>query len=116
MKPGLELDAQIAEKIMGRGPMPLVTKYITGIESQSGSQFMIEELVRAAEELPEYSTSLEATWTVIAKMRLKDKFLNLSNEGGWSARFSGQSDFVPGENAMHAICLAALKAVGSDFD
>jgi Phage ABA sandwich domain len=108
MKPGLDLDLLIAQRVMG-------------IKTEIGEE------VEAIHTIPHfgrvtygylplpYSTDIAAAWEVVEKMKVgikingsvKGKFqVLLINESGTDT-FEGFSNTVP-----HAICLAALKAVG----
>ena len=98
MKPGRELDALVAREVMG----------LKGLDINS------EDLAH----LPMgYSTSIEAAWQIVGKLNGFD--LELSNADGWIAEFTDATEMVATihqglslESAPHAICLAALKAVG----
>ncbi len=105
MKPGRELDALVAEKVMG-----YETVY-------SGANYYVE---RTYSPVPLYSTDISAAWEVVEKLAcMKDEvnvfydcgawFCNtgVDANGEWSIERSGSCATAP-----HAICLAALKAVG----
>lgn len=110
-KPGRELDALIAEKVMGykRGPKAPTGRYYW---SDGGASFPFSP-----------STDIAAAWEVfqtIAK-RWEDPWAGFVFDGKeliWSCHFSRQIlGGIVGEagahadTAPHAICLAALKAV-----
>lgn len=125
MKPGRELDFEIAIKVMGW------TRDNYGDWDYKGSQawrrndygehsFFHEEFNPGAHPFPpHYSTSIEAAWEVVELLRSKEIFLVLDNcefEQAYEAEFT---DFYEthrcstrSDTAPHAICLAALKAVG----
>lgn len=99
--PGRELDALVAEKVMG------------------WSSEELDEDVGIC--VPRYSTDISAAWEVVEK--LGEKFEQFDLQFGWNTgRFVcgfgsfGTSRFesTPTEFAPHAICLAALRAVGYD--
>jgi hypothetical protein len=107
MTPGLELDALIAEKVMGLS----VSKEI--IRDGSGARYY--------PELLHYSTDIAAAWEVVEKMGTlprKDMqrggFQVNYDDHGWTASFWREYAF--GESAPHAICLAALKALAPRED
>lgn len=109
LKPGRELDALIAEEVMGYNVM----------RTEWDAHEIYTEQARSAVPCPNYSASIEAAWQVVQK---------LSKEG-WHFRIEidadgelfsvslfrnerdGQSEIWAG-NAPEAICLAALKALG----
>lgn len=87
MKPGPELDQLIAEKVMG---MKTVA--------------------------PPYSTDIAAAWEVVDAIRYKHGggLLELYRNGDdtWAARFDEDARLTTCDTPAHAICLAALTAVG----
>ena len=114
VKPGRELDALVAEKVMGlrfvwRSQLTDHYGYNAGvwtIPTKWGTMDLTEEP-------PRYSTDIAAAWEVVEKMR-EDGFLVAlyRSAGAWIADTNpgyGKSDTAP-----HAICLAALRAVGED--
>jgi hypothetical protein len=124
MQPGRELDVEIAQKVMGWERI------------QSGGMTWWElGTYRAHPDsltnpLPHYSTEIATAWEVVNRVQLLkgcDFELNRLFWGSlteWNARFGGIST-GHGEGAYslgtgmsrsapHAICVAALKAVGVD--
>lgn len=108
MKPGRELDALIAEKVMGwednmRGLMAYAI-------------------------VPNYSTDIAAAWKVIEELRKDQKALLISqayqgpyweylSKVEWNDSLKGyRFEFATSISAPHAICLAALKAVGVNYE
>lgn len=97
MKPGRDLDAFIAEKVMG--------------EKNDGTLHLW---------VPRYSLSMDAAWEVVEKLTVTTKqwlrleqhptgctaTFELSGAGDKDAEWSAEAITAP-----HAICLAALKAV-----
>ena len=72
---------------------------------------------RGTREVAPYSTSIAAAWEVVEKMResvsLEIEYQLFANEDGtWDVAF-GIEAFQSATTAPHAICLAALAAVGS---
>lgn len=112
MKPGRELDALIAEKVFGavrtqekfQGYVPIpgdpvyyseVYKYPTGVN------YLIDDPKNRHGMMggvPHYSTDISAAWEVVEKLNKQYSF-HLNTKGS-------------ADTAPHAICLAALKAVG----
>jgi hypothetical protein len=109
MTAGRELDALIAEKVMGwrkRGN----TDY--GHLIPPGE---VEE-DRVVWPYPCYSTEIEAAWELVEKMLAEYgqevRLVRFAGHG-WSAEFlglAGNPAFCTGTSAPHAICLAALAA------
>lgn len=117
MNPGRELDALIAEKVMGLEPWP---------EQRFNERAFKAPIVPFGQEpkpcsCPNYSTDIAAAWQVVG--RLDGQWTLDGHEGiGWTAKFyssTGGLDAVVvrvesrAPTAPHAICLAALKAVGA---
>lgn len=112
MKPGRELDALVAEKVMG--------DYISDREGEPGSW-------RGPDftPLPQYSTDISAAWEVVEKIINHSDYVCWELSSEWKgdgaksdypfyARFClGNGDKTAGaDTAPHAICIAALKVVG----
>lgn len=106
LKPGRELDALVAEKVMGVKDPQMFPNFGAAV--------------------PRYSTDIASAWLVVEKMRenIKD-VLTLAGPSDetpkWWATFDkkwhGRAsqnlfEWESGDTAPHAICLAALKAVG----
>lgn len=117
MEPGKELDALIAEKIFGEDQTPRDVD--SGHTIPHFPKVFIPYIPR------NYSTDIAAAWEVVNHMRNKhwrDVLTLFSPEQEcatpWRAFFSkkfveiDEDKFESGESAPHAICLAALKAVG----
>ena len=135
MKAGRELDALIAEKVMG---WVCKTKWVEGSGSTCLTHFWYKpgnDIApdgeghtqgmfpsgrvsgnRVADIIPHYSTSIEDAWLVVEEMRDKgfNCCLGIVKEGV-SATFTKLLSFKAyrpyGESMPHAICLAALKVV-----
>lgn len=119
MEPGRELDALIAEKVMGCRPEA----------DTSGDGPVCGCIDRSHSDklgwLKEYSTDIAAAWEVVEKLRSPSKmFFEIRFEDKcWSAQFYTAKASVELvrrwygtgllDSAPHAICLAALKAVGA---
>lgn len=106
MKPGRDLDALIAEKVMGWKPPTE-----PGISQQ-------EYETRRTAIHPPYSAEIGSAWEVVEKLKNSGRHIiaGPSKKGGYIAYldFPQNPDWhVNGETTSHAICLAALKAVGA---
>lgn len=123
MKAGRELDALVAEKVMGiTRPEPLASP----IDSLSDEAFARSTRALLLEHPAPYSTDIATAWTVVEKMREIDEGFTImfdKEEKQWRAgalwwRGYEQAEWweprsAMSETAPHAICLAALKAVGA---
>lgn len=115
-----KIDIEVAERVMGISvkPYPPEAPVYWNVYGQ-----------KTLEVLP-YSTSIEAAWEVVEVVNRLNKYTRdfwthrycrnvESNDWWWAACFSKDSadhsnDFwAEADTAPHAICLAALKAVGS---
>jgi hypothetical protein len=135
VSPGRELDALVAEKVLGCKPFlgtDGVTKYCNCGRTSSFDDGAHE--MRSGGLKP-YSTSISAAWEVVEKLSQQSRILQLiqAEEGdynretgkprGWFAHLPrkhwdlasayGPYDWTEGDTAPHAIALAALKAVGA---
>ena len=126
--PGRELDALVAEKVMGHD--------LRASPFRASEPF---DLSAPNQSIPHYSTDISAAWEIVEK--LKFGFYELSynclspesfhasigddlkiHEGspeidGFKMKFIGilKSYEANGQSAPHAICLAALKSVGVEI-
>lgn len=111
LKPGRELDALVAEKVMEWQDCMLDNKPIDGLGKTPEG--------RTAVIIPNYSTNIAAAWEVVEKMRNLGWFFDLNFQASYTAMF--RTDYLittrrfeeKEETAPHAICLGALKAVGA---
>jgi hypothetical protein len=116
MKPGRELDALIAEKVMGIKHPITIHRDKTAYQWGSATDEW--------EFLPEYSTDIAAAWKVVEKLGLcvwptedakwfafQDRFDSSYGEEYWFGGENFLSRYVIADTAPHAICLAALKAL-----
>jgi hypothetical protein len=115
MEPGRELDALVAEKVMGW--------------KRDGMSWIDTDGEIRYYEASKYepSTSIAAAWEVVEAMRMRGFSLNLnqvihadgSNEWYVQVQFFknpkgyNPGGYEPAAAAPHAICLAALKALGT---
>lgn len=113
MKPGRELDALVAEKVMG---------WRVG-ERFDGDWYLMEPASGGMGgnpvpmRLEHYSTDIAAAWQLVEKVGTGWLYLTLTQDSDrtsdyWRAAFHRRTDApdaVNGDTAPHAICLAALK-------
>jgi len=105
MEAGRELDIAIAEKVMGLVVIVEDDGYAFYLDSGSSS-------VRADECLiPDYSTNIKNAWEVVEKIEEITSFYMHSSKTVVLHSFLN-GPMISGETTPHAVCLAALKAVG----
>lgn len=110
LKPGRELDALIAEKVMGLTLKPMPLSQADGSVKEELTFWDGPRLLR----LPPYSTRIAAAWEVVEKIKANHA-LTIHAEslsGGWLLHIDRDIK-IGGATAPHVICLAALKAIGS---
>jgi hypothetical protein len=136
MEAGRELDALIAEKVMGIDPTAddqllydkrYLTKYdakrilagetSVGIVLSNDKSF--NDVVKFLPGCPHYSTDIAAAWQVVEKMEQRLDLCWLGPGDVWVAVLgNGEEDYQYGDamapTAPLAICRAALKAIGED--
>lgn len=131
MEPGRELDALIAEKVMLFQPKQFVSVKQFDFISDN-FRALNDGTYEISSPIPFYSTDIAAAWTVAQTIQDMDEdhdfVIHLSNskfqECTVEVRFWDDSDpkdpilagpyYILGKTAPHAICLAALKAVGME--
>lgn len=113
MKPGRELDVLIAEKVMGwtnirkRSEFPYGT-LLSGIDHITNMDLSI----------PNYSENISAAWEVVEKLSTNGWAVKMqigfdSSRHYWDCEvFIEESHYGSAKTAPHAICVAALAAVG----
>jgi hypothetical protein len=140
LSPGCELDELIAEKIMGwtrydQHPSSRIQidPELTRVSMQYFDQYdylvdrrpwwvpLGSRLIDATTEIPNYSTDISAAWELVEKLRRDHKAIVIHSASGsldahsiWSCEVIYGDHVIEqfGKTAPHAICLAALKAVG----
>lgn len=119
MNPGRELDALVAEKVMGL----LVSRDSAWERAYEQEDDLVETTQdrRLRRTLQPYSTDIAAAWEVVEKLELLDRGWQLcQSQRGWGIGHSSVGDewdwVVRAKTAPHVICLAALKAVGHEFE
>lgn len=110
MNPGRDLDALVAERVMGflpPGPGMWWTHPDNPLARYGGPR--------------EYSTDIAAAWQVVERLHGVGDLLSLDygkfhldlwDDLHWQARFRDSEVHACARTAPHAICLAALRAVG----
>lgn len=123
MKAGRELDALVAEKVMGLRVFNDKREYALPFILRDGVNhpppFMPDEQM----EIPHFSTEIAAAWMVVEKVLLHISPM-VCREGLYAWVVSDKHDLnatnliVIEESAPLAICFAGLKAVGveSEYD
>lgn len=121
IEPGRELDVLVAEKVMGWR-----AHTIWGTDYEVGSGEPVRRICYA----PYYSTDIAAAWDVVQKMREDRRKVLVHWENGqtsayneefWEVEISGPLRLdaafrAHADTAPHAICIAALRAVGVEVD
>ena len=117
---GRELDALVAEKVMGwtfqtfpEGACPEVRHWHrTSPIPEERSPEWAASFIGAC---PRFSTDLAAAWTVVEKLRGCDQWPEIGATGrSWYCEFEGEPGVIVegfGDTAPLAICRAALEAV-----
>jgi hypothetical protein len=126
---GRELDALIAEKVMGwridydsaHHWMECGTSVDDLIFTAPGSIFHGEQRIS---DVPHYSTDIAAAWLIVEKLRLDGRYLQMNDTmGAYRAQFYTLTDTMTnhpammldgayyqfGDTASHAISLASLR-------
>ncbi len=137
MTPGRELDALVAEKVMGWTRMSYEQAYhyagrkeLTGYwhsTTERDRYGRSKEMARAEDDLDYYqpedawspSTDMAAAWEVVERLSANVEFdigtallPGTTATRGWMASFQFRTFVAFAPTAPYAICLAALKAVG----
>jgi hypothetical protein len=113
MKAGRELDALIAEKVMGIEPWP-------GRPGVFRAPIVPPGVEPKPCLPPEYSTDIAAAWKLVEKFTREEVKIDIrnshSNKAQWTVIIAKSPkdawDLTQADTAPLAICLAALKAVG----
>lgn len=111
MLPSRELDTLIAEKVMMLDPEL--------IEAWNDASKHPSWVISRFDQLPRYSSDIKAAWQVVEKIKNLN-FIGPTPNGKWNVVIGCQNDGdyfgVIADTAPHAICLAALKTVGVNYD
>ena len=138
MNPGRELDALVAAKVMRctvlERKMPKRPSLITEFRENNGPVVVDAQETYSLfscqcspvhvhndewGQIPDYSTDIAAAWGLLEASKVMHyRRIELSYDGQWmfvNEDDSGRSNgaFVKAPTMPHAICLAALKAVGA---
>lgn len=131
MRPSRELDALVAEKIMGWTSCEITSRTETRLMWPPDSpknvfEYKTDGLMGPNKELrvPSYSTDIAAAWEVVEKIRSRQDYVCFEISSEWKgencpadknfyARFCiGRGTLVGySDSAPTAICLAALEAI-----
>lgn len=125
MTPGRELDALIAEKVMGFAKNKDDKYGEVPWRNSGGEEVYAEHLsVPPYMKLPRYSTDIAAAWAVVEKLKAAGFIVGIDENAPPHSALSccivGKAEKNSvlivaqglGTTASYAICLAALKAVG----
>jgi hypothetical protein len=97
MEPGRELDALVAEKVMGW--------------TKVGENAWEAPNIKGYPLLPRYSTDIATAWEVVEKIAQKWHDFNIGrHHGKWSIGWNYKGSVVDLKTAPEAICKAALLA------
>ena len=122
MEAGCELDALVAENVMGWHredvPQPGRSWYGGILPNQPTPQVWVDPAGDQWGKPWPWSTEIAATWAVVERLNEKGLSFGLFSPGakaqsnGWSALFAGWAKSEDITTAPLVICLASLKAVG----
>lgn len=118
LKPGRELDALVAEHVMGWEPQTDISALTDAGYPPNGEDWhAITGFSKDEVNIcwyPRYSTDIAAAWEIVASLTgfntLGGKIFKLTFDGHFCCTLG--DSYAHGETAPHAICLAALKGVG----
>ncbi len=124
MKPGRELDALIAEKILGCHPQRLKSDIRPGdddFECSCCDLYFKHSDHLEPSRLKAYSTDIAAAWEVVGEVRKRgfEVYILGNPEYPWQCRiWNGDQDMglKRAETPALAICLAALQTLGAQTD
>lgn len=134
MSPGPELDLLIAEKVMGwtwvteDAEEPQYLPWLISPKVGTAFRGVWYPKTGVASGLPAYSTEISAAWQVVEKLDALGFYVTVDRLGHdprfwraethtWDADEGGRvgDNWHDAETAPHAICLAALAAVGVEI-
>jgi hypothetical protein len=119
MKPGRDLDAQIARDVMGWWRV----KHNLGFEDAKGPVWQGNNPATPNildSPIPKFSRDISAAWSIVEHFRGNGTGFEINDQNGlpekgmpfWAV-FKGHNPAI-GSSVPHAICLAALMAKGID--
>lgn len=119
MNPGRELDALVAERVMGLEPWPEQDPR-WGVKAFKAKFVPYGQEPKPC-EAPSYSTDIAAAWEVVEKFQACARFERVFENGkqtGWWCELAGNGDDFQSSSAVAetlplSICLAALKATNN---
>ena len=106
LQPGPELDRLVAEKVMGWKKWST-----TGDHLWTAADSRVRSLRPEDAWAFNPSTNIAHAWEVVEKLIDKDPNIGIDCDGNWAC--SLWNHVARADTAPHAICLAALKAVGA---
>lgn len=130
MTPGRELDAIVAEKVMGYRFEPGDPASIEAAKTDHTQPYLVDRWymtgITYIEKLPKFSTDIAAAWAVFEHLHKQDPDMSFSlhyfsmgdgcDEDKWTVGIKALDMEThcdrSAPTAQLAICLAALKAVG----
>lgn len=117
MTPGRELDTLVAEKVFKYSIFK--KRWKEGSHSGFIDSWIDSAGFEIPGQLPEYSTDISAAWEVVEKLRPELCIEIMPWGDNYHVRVLSvtleQKSRASCRSAPHAICLAALKAVGHEF-
>jgi hypothetical protein len=122
MEPGIELDKLIAEKVMGLEVVKTIYNKKQRFYYTIGEPDYYDDggEMKLFNYLPGYSEDIAAAWEVIHKLPFvvelttNNPYGPTTPETEWLVTFNAEFE-AHGSTAPHAICLAALRAVGYEL-
>jgi ABA sandwich protein len=132
---GRELDARVAEKVMGLAILtdtdmereavevwkeqPQCMEFLHGFSGFSAWKSNDGRRVFVRQKFLSYSSDISAAWRVVEKLRAARGGFDMGDDlragrGPWYCRFHGGAAYAEAASPPLAICRAALKAVGHD--
>lgn len=123
-----KIDALVAEHVMGLEVKSVIKEFITegGFSDEPKKELFrekVEDFIVSDGPIyvdcPHYSTDISAAWLVVEKLNNEGYRIFIDNGNKWMCQFivpDKWSTQHPEDTAPMAICLAALKAKGVDYD
>lgn len=119
MKAGRELDALVAEKVMGMHKELGTGRGMMGERSGYFDAWIQSNGERYGRNAPPFSTDISVAWQVVEKMKKDGWYFSLNGVAYFRRKGgSGKGVGEQGDKCLtsHAICLAALAAKGIELD
>lgn len=119
-QPGRELDALVAEKVMGWRVDFDSRRHWTELADISLDRLVFTEPngifhgEQSINDIPPYSTDVGTAWQVVERMKERGGCNVLTYPSGVVQCWINGEHHAVANTAPHAICLAALRAIGAD--